>query len=57
MKPNTFNYSLLAVGVAALMGVSTGAMANTTSGTQTVNNSRAITNVASASYSIGIYTT
>lgn len=53
MKPNTFNHSLLAVGVAALMGISTGAMANTTSGTQTVNNSRAITNVASASFNIG----
>lgn len=27
MKSNTFNYTLLAVGVAAVMGLSTGAMA------------------------------
>lgn len=51
MKSNTFNYSLLAVGVAALMGVSTGAMADTpTGGTNgaTIN----IANTASAQYTV-----
>lgn len=51
MKSNTFNYSVLAVGVAALMGVSTGAMAATeaTSG----NKTNSITNKASATYTVG----
>jgi hypothetical protein len=31
MKSNTFNYSLLAVGVAAVLGISTAAMAETKS--------------------------
>jgi len=50
MKSNTFNYSLLAVGVAALMGVSTGAMATTeaTSGDKT----NSITNQATATYKV-----
>lgn len=43
MKSNTFNYSLLAVGVAAVMGVSTGANAATpataaTAGAAPINN-------------------
>ena len=48
MKSNAFNYSILAVGVAALMGVSTGAMAATpTSGSDiTVN----VDNQATATY-------
>lgn len=51
MKSNTFNYSLLAVGVAALMGVSTGAMAaKTSNGVQT---GVAITNTATANYNVG----
>lgn len=51
MKSNTFNYSLLAVGVAAVMGVSTGAMAaETNNGVQT---GVAITNTATANYSVG----
>ncbi|MGM8889942.1 hypothetical protein ACS8FA_03690 [Psychrobacter sp. 1Y1] len=51
MKSNTFNYSLLAVGVAALMGVSTGAMAAKTD--NGVQNGVAITNTATANYSVG----
>ena len=47
MKSNTFNYSLLAVGVAALMGVSTGANAATSGSADT---DAQITNVATASY-------
>ncbi|WP_298971876.1 hypothetical protein [uncultured Psychrobacter sp.] len=47
MKSNTFNYSLLAVGVAALMGVSTGANAATSGSADT---DPQITNVATASY-------
>lgn len=51
MKSNTFNYSLLAVGIAALMGVSTGTMAaQTNNGVQT---GVAITNTATANYSVG----
>ena len=52
MKTNTFNYSLLAVGVAAVMGVSTGAMASTTSGSTTNSTTSAINNVATASYNV-----
>lgn len=52
MKSNTFNYSILAVGVAALMGVSTGAMAAETSGNAGTN-SKTIENIATASYSVG----
>ena len=48
MKANTFNYSLLAVGVAAVMGISTTAMAETKSAGDTV----VINNVANASYSV-----
>ena len=51
MKSNTFNYSLLAVGVAALMGVSTGANAATPAAAATAG-AAPITNVATASYSI-----
>ena len=59
MKSNTFNYSLLAVGVAAVMGLSTGAMAapsSTPTATESGNagtNSKTVTNVATASYSVG----
>lgn len=49
MKSNTFNYSLLAVGIAAVMGLSTGANA-AKSGTATT--SPTITNVAEATYSV-----
>ena len=51
MKSNTFNYSLLAVGVAAVMGVSTGANAATPAAAVTAG-SAPINNVATASYSI-----
>lgn len=50
MKSNTFNYSLLAVGVAAVMGLSTGAMAKTT---QSLGGEATINNVASATYKVG----
>ncbi|WP_201553963.1 hypothetical protein [Psychrobacter sp. 72-O-c] len=50
MKSNTFNYSLLAVGVAAVLGISTTANA-VDSGTTTTDVS--ITNQASASYNVG----
>ena len=53
MKSNTFNYSLLAVGVAAVMGLSTGANAatpNTTGGTSA--GAGPISNVATAAYSV-----
>ena len=53
MKSNTFNYSLLAVGVAAVMGVSTGASAATPNTTGGISAGAApITNVATASYSV-----
>jgi len=52
MKSNTFNYSLLAVGVAAVMGLSTGAMASITSGPTTNSTTPAISNVANASYNV-----
>lgn len=53
MKSNTLNYSLLAVGVAAVMGISTGANAatpNTTGGTSA--GAGPISNVATAAYSV-----
>jgi len=50
MKSNNFNYSLLAVGVAAVMGISTGAMAKTT---QSLGGEATINNVASATYKVG----
>lgn len=54
MKSNTFNYSLLAVGVAAVMGLSTGANAAIASITGGVTGSAApIENVATAKYSVG----
>lgn len=51
MKSNTFNYSLLAVGVAAVMGVSTGANAATPATAATAG-AAPINNVATASYSV-----
>lgn len=51
MKSTTFNYSLLAVGVAAVMGVSTGANAATPDAAVTAG-AAPITNVATASYSV-----
>ena len=51
MKSNTFNYSLLAVGVAALMGVSTGANAATPANAATAG-AAPINNQATASYSV-----
>ena len=51
MKSNTFNYSLLAVGVAAVMGVSTGANAATPANAVTAG-AAPINNVATASYSV-----
>ena len=59
MKSNTFNYSLLAVGVATLMGLSTGANAApslTPTPTESGNagtNSKTIKNFATASYNVG----
>ena len=59
MKSNNFNYSLLAIGVAAVMGLSTVANAApslTPTPTESGNagtNSKTITNVATASYSVG----
>ena len=51
MKSNNFNYSLLAVGVAAVMGISTGAMAaKPTGGTGT--GSFDVTNKAEATYKV-----
>ena len=51
MKSNTFNYSLLAVGVAAVMGVSIGANAATPATAATAG-AAPINNVATASYSV-----
>lgn len=51
MKSITFNYSLLAVGVAAVMGVSTGANAATPVNAATAG-AAPINNVATASYSV-----
>lgn len=52
MKSNTFNYSLLAVGVAAVMGISTGANAAKPA-TATANATVDIDNFASATYKVG----
>jgi len=49
MKSNTFNYSLLAVGIAAVMGVSTGANAAVSGSTDTNVD---IINIATANYSV-----
>lgn len=49
MKSNTFNYSLLAVGVAAVMGISTGANAANSDETKTDVD---IINVATAKYNV-----
>jgi len=51
MKSNTFNYSLLAVGVAAVMGISTGANAAIPATAATAG-AAPINNVATASYSV-----
>lgn len=51
MKSNTFNYSLLAVGVAAVMGLSTGANAATPANAATAG-AAPINNQATASYSV-----
>lgn len=53
MKSNTFNYSLLSVGVAAVMGLSTGANAATFTTGASKDNAAPINNVATASYSVG----
>ena len=53
MKSNPFNYTLLAVGVVAAMGISSGANAatpNTTGGVSA--GAAAINNVATANYSV-----
>ena len=51
MKLNTFNYSLLAVGVAAVMGISTGANAAEPT-TATTDKTVPINNFASATYKV-----
>ncbi len=51
MKSNSFNYSLLAVGVAAVMGLSTGA--NAAEATALSAAAAPINNEATASYSVG----
>ena len=51
MKSNTFNYSLLAVGVAAVMGLSSGANAATPA-TAASSGDLPIVNVATANYSV-----
>ena len=48
MKSNIFNYSLLAVGIAAVMGASTSAMAEI----KNVKDAVVINNTAKASYSV-----
>ena len=51
MKPNTFKHSLIAVGITAVLGISTGALAtNTTTGTTTTNVD--IKNIATANYDV-----
>jgi len=52
MKSNTFNYSLLAVGVAAVMGLNT-AHAATASANGVTGDAAPIENVATATYSVG----
>ncbi len=54
MKPNSFKYSVLAVGVVSALGITT-ANAGTQSGA-TSSGAAPITNVATASYSIGTVT-
>lgn len=51
MKPNLFNHTLLAVGVAAALGLSTTAMATSSGGVS--NGAAPIENVATAVYSVG----
>ena len=51
MKSNTFNVSLLAVGIAAVMGISTGA--NAATATAVSKDAVPITNIATANYSVG----
>lgn len=53
MKPNLFNHTLLAVGVAALMGVSTGAMAATPKSGPVTKGADGINNQATALYKVG----
>ncbi|MEG9303451.1 hypothetical protein [Psychrobacter celer] len=53
MKPNLFNHTLLAVGVAALMGVSTGAMAATPKSGPVTKDADGINNQATALYKVG----
>lgn len=57
MKPNLFNHTLLAVGVAAALGLSTGAMAATisdpTKSGSVSKGAAAIDNMASAVYKVG----
>ena len=54
MKPNLFNHTLLAVGVAAALGVSSTAMAATPTSSGTVSGGAApIVNVATALYKVG----
>ena len=50
MKSNTFKYSLIAVGVTAALGIATTTMAATSVSS---NTNVDITNVATASYSVG----
>ena len=52
MKSNTFNYSLLAVGVAAVLGVSTGTNAATSGTVGETTTSVEINNVATADYKV-----
>ena len=52
MKSNTFNVSLLAIGVAAVMGISTGANAATPTGGAN-EGSFAVLNKAEATYTVG----
>ena len=52
MKSNTFNYSLLAVGVAAVMGLSTGVNAATSGTVGETTTSVEINNVARATYNV-----
>ena len=51
MKSNTFNVSLLAVGIAAVMGISTAT--NAATATAVSKNAIPITNIATANYSVG----
>jgi|26BtaG_2_1085354.scaffolds.fasta_scaffold02943_3 hypothetical protein len=55
MKKSQFKYSLLAIGVATIMGLSTGSNAATESGAAS-NSGASISNKATATYSIGTVT-